>query len=287
MKEGVVMEQQLAISLFDKHGRRIPYGGMRVYNQVSRRYFLLEQPEYDCTLALARGRMAQFADLPDLPSANKFSFVCGAILAAIEDSSQIANLAQAVCVPFICPPKTTGRGEDIQKLLAAVQVSFLDRFPEGDFRNLCEGKPNDEVALAQGSRYEKLEAAREQGWVAGWYFPNCLAEFDLASQRKQMETLPETVGNAQIVLSGAAEAAMAIAGTPGLLFGEINNLHYPHHLCLSALQEPGDALVYTFEHYANTPPAMRFRHRSNMLTPTTTQVSEQWAGGLTVFTALK
>ena len=56
-------------------------------------------------------------------------------------------------------------------------------------------------------------------------------------------------GEAAIVLSGAAEAAVALAGSPDLLRNEAN---YPHHL----------------------------------LTPEVTQVSEQWAGGLTVFVGL-
>jgi len=189
-------------------------------------------------------------------------------------------------VPFLCPSSVpgSGRGEDLQSLLDAVGQSFTARFPESDFLNLCPGKPDDATLLAAGSRYEAFEQARRRGPVAGIYFPNCLSEFDLESQRTQMATLPETVpcesATVSIVLSGVAEAAAAITGSPDLLWNEAN---YPHHLCLSALQEPGDEIVYTFEAYGH---GLRFRYRSNMLTPTVTQVSEQWAGGLTVFTSL-
>jgi hypothetical protein len=154
------------------------------------------------------------------------------------------------------------------------------RFPESDFMDLCPGKPDQTAVVAPGSRYEKFEQARTHGFTAGIYFPNCLAEYDIASQRKQMETLPETAGNATIVLSGPADVAAGLVGSPDLLWNEDS---YPHHLCLSAIQEAGDQLVYTFEAYGQN---LRFRYRSNMLTPTVTQVSEQWAGGLTVFVSI-
>ena len=282
------MEQAAAgahAALFDETGRRIPYPGMRVHNQVSRRYFYLLQPRLD--YAAIFERTAQALRLPELPErTERLAAICNAILAGLRSDPALSNLTQAVHVPFLCPPALSGQGrsEDLRRLLEAVARSFTAAFPEFDFRDLCPGKPDDTAVPATGSRYEQFEAARSHGFVTGLYFPNCLAEYDLASQRAQMSTLPAAVdsgaGKAAIVLSGPAEAAAALAGSPDLLRNEAN---YPHHLCLSGIQEPGDQIVYTFEAYGGN---LRFRHRSNLLTPEVTQVSEQWAGGLTVFVAL-
>jgi hypothetical protein len=268
--------------LFDEHGRRIPYSGMRVHSQISRRYFSLLQPPVD--FAAIRERIGRYlALLHAAPSASQFAETCGAILDGLRADNALANLANAVHVPFLCPPSPTGvpRAEELVDLLAAVGNSYVERFPESDFLNLCPGKPDASAVWAAGSRYEQFLEAREGRPVVGIYFPNCLAEYDLASQRKQMYTLPATVacgaGTAAIVLSGAVEAAVALVGSPELLWNEDN---YPHHLCLSAIEEPEDQIVYTFEAYGQN---LRFRHRSNMLTPEVTQLSEQWAGGLTVF----
>jgi hypothetical protein len=187
-----------------------------------------------------------------------------------------------VHVPFLCPQSSpeVGRSEDLQPFLEGVNTAYMERFPGFDFMNLCPGKPDSRTIVAEGSRYEQFESTRERGAVAGVYFPNCLAEYDVASQRRQMETLPLQAGSASIALSGAVDAAAALIGSPDLLWNEDN---YPHHLCLSALEQPGENIVYTFEAYGHN---LRFRHRSTFLTPEVSQLSEQWAGGLTLFTTL-
>ena len=265
------------MSLFDDHGRRIPYSGMRVHSQVSRQYFRLNQPEVDCA-AIWR-RTVEHLQLPDPPvSAAQFCAASEAILDGLRRQSALANLIHAIHVPFLCPPV-----DDLRQLMQAVGRSYTARFPQSDFLDLCPGRPDGHALPAPGSRYEKFGQARTGGYVAGVYFPNCLSEFDIDSQRRQMATLPETLetgaGTATIVLSGPADAAAALIGSPDLLWNEAN---YPHHLCLSAIQDPEDQVVYTFEAYGHN---LRFRYRSNMLTPTVTQVSEQWAGGLTIFLA--
>ena len=106
------------------------------------------------------------------------------------------------------------------------------------------------------------------------YFANCLSM--ILFQRAQMGGLA-----AKFVLSGGLEAAAALVGCPDLLF---NKEVYPHHLCLSALQDPDKRFFYSFEAYGHN---MVFNRRSNLMTPTVKQLSEQFAGGLTVFTSCK
>lgn len=280
---GESTERPLAPSLFDEHGRRIPYEGMRVFNQVSRRYFNLVQPPID--YAAIYGRITAHLHLsPPFPE-QRFGETCEAILQGIRADAGLANLAKGVYVPFLCPPSAAaGRSEELAEFLVAVGSSYTARYPAQRFLNLCPGKPGSSVLLAPGSGYEKLEESRKNAYIIGIYFPTSLSEYDLASQRRQMATLPEAVsysgGQAQIVLSGAVDAAAALIGSPELL---TNERSYPNHLCVSALQEPGDPepIAYTFESYN---PGLRFRYRSNILVAPYTQVSEQWSGGLTVFT---
>lgn len=262
--------------LFDEHGRRIPYQWMRVHNQVSRQYFRLIQPAVDYGAVWRRTVEFLGIEHPSV-SGEEFAGIAEGLLARLRADAALANLTRGIYVPFLCPPAIAGRAEDLRRLFDAVNRSFTDRFPDADFMDLCPGKPDDSAVVAAGSRYEELENARTRGFLAGIYFPNCLSEFDVASQRKQMATLPASLGDAAIVLSGPAEAAAAFIGSPGLL---ANDDSYPHHLCLSAIEEPEEQIVYTFEAYGHN---LRFRHRSNMLTPEVTQLSEQWAGGLSIF----
>jgi len=271
----------MAESLFDAQGRRIPYSGMRVHNQVSRQYFRLLQPAVDYAAIYAR--IVKHLCLSDPPvSADQFAEVCTGILDGVRADAALAGLLCGVHVPFLCPQVSpeSGWSEDLRPFLEAVNSAYVERFPEFDFINLCPGKPDSRAVLAEGSRYEQFESARQVGPVAGFYFPNCLAEYDVASQRRQMDTLPLHAGSATIVLSGVVDAASALIGSPDLLW---NDHKYPHHLCLSALEQPGDNIVYTFEAYGHN---LRFRHRSIYLTPEVTQLSEQWAGGLTMFVSL-
>lgn len=272
-------------SLFDDFGRRIPQQGMRVYAQESRRYFRLNQPLVDYGRIHMNVCEYLSADVGNITYGH-FMEVCEWILEGLRSATHLAGLAKAVRVPFLCPPRKLGQsqGEELLELCEQAGKCFQATFPDRVFMNLCKEQFAGETSIAPGSRYEKFEEGRAHRWVVGLCFPNCLSEFDLDSQRAQMASLPEIVvcegGQAQIVLSGGVDLAAALVSCPDLLS---DSETYPHHLCLSALEFDGDNTVCAFEAYGKD---LRLRPRSNMLTPTVTQVSEQWAGGLTVFTTL-
>ena len=46
------------------------------------------------------------------------------------------------------------------------------------------------LSMAEGSRYENLIQSRQKSSLAGWYFPQALQEYDIHSQRKQMDMGP-------------------------------------------------------------------------------------------------
>ena len=268
-------------ALFDEHGRRVPFEGMRVYPQpggVSRRYFTLIQPQVDFDKIY--NRVVEHMQLGSLLpfSVGEFRTACEKLFEQLQSDNRVANITKGIHVPFICPPMFVSRVEDLRGFVEAAGRSFLASFPNGKFRNRAgeKGKPGDTLDLAPGSRYGQFESARQKGWVVGWYFVNCLSEYDIDSQRRQTESLPE-----QFVLSGGAEAAASLVGCTDLL---INKDGYPHHLCLSALKDPDERYFYSFEAYGDR--LLVFEYRTNVLTPTTKQLSEQFAGGLTVFTSL-
>ncbi|MBI2448544.1 hypothetical protein HYV44_03255 [Candidatus Microgenomates bacterium] len=253
---------------------------MRVYSQISRRYFQLNQPIIDFSDVYRR--TVKYLGLGDLPFSDQhFKKKCEDLLQGLHEDGEISDIAKGVRVPFLCPPlpSDTKRGEELVKLAVAVERSFKDRFLEYEFYNRVEPQflAGDNVVLAVDSRYERFEEARRQGVVVGWYFPNCLSEYDLASQRSQMATLP--IFHGHFVLSGGVETATALIGCPDLL---MNRDAYPHHLCLSALQDIDERFFYSFEAYGLN---LVFNRRSNVLTPKVAQLSEQFAGGLTVFTS--
>jgi hypothetical protein len=262
-------------ALFDEFGRRIPFPGMRVYNQVSRRHYLLNQPEIDYDGICGRTREHLQLGRLSFPTQG-FKDTCESILEELSVLGAVANITKGVRVPFLCPRifSDTSLGRELRWYVEKAGDSFKERFPDYAFYDLAasQGKPEDDMGFAKGSRYELFEEARQEGPVAGWYFPSCLSEYDLASMRAQMASLPE-----RFVLSGGVEAAAAIIGSPDLLF---NRAAYPPHLCLAALLEPDDAFFYSFEAYGLN---LVFNRRNNALTPSATQVSEQFAGGLTVF----
>jgi hypothetical protein len=266
------------MQLFNEHGRRIPFPGMRVYNQVSRRYYWLNQPPINFDEIYYRtARHLEFT----MPfSAKQFAEACQSMLHDLQSDELSGNITKGIQVPFLCPPLRTGvtRGEELGALAQAVGQSFKNRFPNYDFYNRVDQGvlQGNKLSLAPGSRYERMEEARRQGPVIGWYFPICLSEYDLDSQRAQTASLPE-----QFILSGGAETAAALVGCPDLLF---NKEVYPYHLCLSALQDPDERFFLSFEAYGQN---LVFNRRSNVMTPTVKQLSEQFAGGLTVITSWK
>lgn len=271
----------MSASLFDNFGRRVPYPGLRIFSQLSRRYYVVNQPASTSQEIYERLRLNNLA----VSSLEMFSGTIQAIMGVLAGHSVMANLTKGVHVPFMCPATTSGHGlaQDIKSIVNLAGKSFEKEFPGQNFYDRSGGFPKGDIVPATGSRYERLQNARQSGQsVMGVWFPDCLSGYDLDSQRIQVKTLPEKVGGFVLVLSGAVEAAAGLVGCPELLR---NETAYPHHLCLSGIADPDeDRFVYTFESYGLN---LAFNRRSNILVPGVKQLSEQFAGGLTLFTALK
>jgi hypothetical protein len=270
------------VQFFDDNGRRVPGEDARVFGSMPSFYYQLNQPAIDYALLLERSK--QFNFVPEDVTSSAFKSKAETLLETIQTDAAYANLLKGVKVPFITGRKTSGAdlGEELESsLLPSLKASFNARFPEAHFKAVLQSNSElpGNISLDPTSRYQALISAVEAGVVVGWYFPQALQEFDTRSQRSQMAPLPELTG-AKVCLSGGIDICAAVAGIPDLLISEE---FYTPILCMSAYVHRDPRLVLLLKAYG---PHMEFWCMTQMLTRDTTQVSEQWAGGITVFAEL-
>lgn len=267
------------MTYFNEVGRRVAGEGMRLFGETPSHYYRLTQPEltYDQIL----DRCKQFDAAPASVTVGDFRRRAEALLDTLKVSPEYSNLLKGVHVPFAF--QHTGSEVDLgsnleNTLLPNLQNSFNARYPEAHFKAVLQSNSElpGHITLHPASRYQQFIDASQSGTVVGWYFPQALQEFDVRSQREQMTSLPE-LGGANICLSGGMDICAALVGSPDLLISEE---FYTPILCLSAYVHADPRLVLLLKAYG---PHMEFWCMTNMLTKDTTQVSEQWTGGLTVF----
>ncbi len=218
-------------------------------------------------------------------SANNFRDAAESLLKTIKSDSNYSGLLNGVRIPFIFPEE--GRVDDLGEhletiLLPRLKNSFGSAFPDSHFKAVLQSnsKLAEHVKVAENSRHQELIAASERGNVVGWYFPQVFQEFDIDSQRRQIQSLP-VLNGAQLCLSGGMDVCSALTGVPELL---INEKAYAPILCLSAYEHEDPRMVLLLKSYG---PHLEFWCMTQMLTKDTKQVSEQWAGGLTVFAEIR
>lgn len=272
-------ELETSVKIFDDNGRRVPGKDARVFGSAPSFYYKLNQPAINYELILNRSK--RFNSVPEDVTPRDFKSKAEALLEKIKANDAYANLLKGVKVPFITGRKTRGSdlGEELERdLLPGLKESFGALFPEAHFKAVLQSNSElpGNVSLASGSRYQGLISAVEEGAIVGWYFPQALQEFDIQSQRTQMISLPEMEG-VNVCLSGGIDICAAVAGIPDLL---ISDEFYTPILCMSAYSHSDPRLVLLLKAYG---PHMEFWCMTQMLTKNTTQISEQWAGGLTAY----
>jgi len=268
-------------SLFDNNGRRVPFKGMRVFNEASLSYYKIDKSTFDFEEIFNNSN--NFSDINPSLTLELFESTCLFLKEKLIKEPLLKNLFDGVHVPFICPRRDqeSDLGRELEKTtLPSVASSFKASFPELHCKATLQGssKLEGELFIAEDSRYDSFIEASNRGTVVGWFFPQALQEYDIESQRSQMKTLPM---HDNLVLSGALDTAAALVGSPDLL---VNIDDYPPVLCLSALKHNDDRLMLCFKAYGQH---LEFWCMSQMLTPGQKQVSEQWSGGLTVFATIE
>jgi hypothetical protein len=136
------------------------------------------------------------------------------------------------------------------------------------------------VSPAFGSGYEEFLDCVKESLVIGYYFPTAFQEFDVNSQRARIAGFPKVQGLAAS-LSGPLEMIYSLISYPRLLFHENK---YSPILLASGVEHIDPRMVLMLKSYG---PHLEFWLMSQMLSPSKTQVSEQWSGGVTIYTTFK
>ena len=264
---------------FDESGRRVPRDGLRVFSSGASTYYRLTQPSMDYGLIL--DRITRHQTIPLNISASEFKARADSLLDQLKLDSGYSNMTNGVFVPFVCrrAPKDADLGSELQsRLLPALHRAFNERYPDAHFKAVLQGnsKLNGQISLDLHSKYDEFITACEQESVVGLYFPQALQGFDVNSQQLQMHLLPAS-STVKVCLSGGLDICTALTGVPELL---ISGEFYTPIPIMSAYRHNDDRLVLLLKAYG---PHMEFWCMTKMLTKTTTQVSEQWTGGITVY----
>ena len=262
---------------FSDIGRRIPSKDLRVFDGNAKTYYRLN--EYVVDYADVLSNSINFGSVDSVIDLELFQSSCESLRNKFETNSDFCNLFKGVAVPFICKSNKSlnDLGGDLQDVqLPNLQRAFNAKCPDHHFKATLQGdsRLSANITLDPRSRYQAFIDSCKTNTIIGWYFPQALQEFDIESQRQQMVDLPD-VGN--ICLSGGIDIIAALIGSPRLLISEE---YYAPILNLSAYVHKDPRLVLLIKSYG---PHMEFWCMTQMLTKSATQVSEQWAGGITLF----
>lgn len=274
MRAGNVM------NYFNSDGRRSILADYRVFSETPKHYYRLKQsiPDYSKIL----NNSIRFGGVDAQVASAQFESACENLKIEISGNQDFANLFNGIHVPFICKrvESVSDLGKDLEAIeLPGLQKSFNEKFPDSHFKAILQSNSElpGSISLDPRARYEGFLDKSQKNTVVGWYFPQALQEFDVESQRKQMQQLPNA-GN--FCLSGGIDISAALIGSPELLISED---FYAPILCMSAYVHSDPRLVLLLKSYG---PHMEFWCMTQMLTKDITQVSEQWTGGITFYTTL-
>jgi hypothetical protein len=263
---------------FNQYGRRVPTEKMRVFAREPSFYYSLKNPANN--LRDIYERLSASGIAVGL-SQDDFIGRIENLHETIKADNNYSNLLNGVAVPFAISalPDYLDLGGHLEhELLPKVESSFKNAFPDRHFKAVLQGDSDLEghISIDSNSRYESLISSAKIEPVVGIYFPQALQEFDVDSQRNQMAELPG-MESAAVCLSGGVDICAALIGTPSLL---INEETYAPILCMSAYRHADPRLILLMKSYG---PHLEFWCMTQMLTKDVTQVSEQWAGGITIF----
>lgn len=262
---------------FNENGRRKLTAPYRVFDSNNLDYYQIKYKESDFDSIIENYRAANY--ISSEGDIGKFKEITSKLKNKYSSKPAYAGLFNGVRVPFILPKLDAGKDLGralIEDRLPLVENSFKKRYPAAHFKAVMQGGStlHGNLKVSANSRYEEFLGAAADGPLVGWYFPQALQQFDIDSQTRQMAELPAEPG---VCLSGPAEILSAVIGKPDLL---INEEGYSPILCMSAVTHSDERLALVLKAYG---PHMEFWCLSQMLVPGVRQVSEQWAGGMTIY----
>ena len=263
-------------------GRNNPSKNCRVFSDVPKEFYKIDPLNIDYAaqheLAVANGLVSDSLDLSDVKAE------LTGVMDAIAGSEDYQNLLNGPAIPFCLsiPDGNDDLGTQLEDYwLPLLKKEYERQVPGTYFKATLQGDTElkESLTVSENSGYDGFLAKSANSTVAGYFFPTAFQEFDIKSQRARIADLPR-LGDLEMCLSGPFEMIYSLIAYPKLLFSEDK---YSPILCASALEHSDPRMVRMFKSYG---PHLEFWLMTQMLTPTKTQVSEQWSGGITVFKSL-
>ena len=263
-----------SLSLFNNKGWRLPNGNYETFSESPKWFFKLGDNLFDEKPAMER--IFKYLDIErKVESFDALS----KLESQINSNFLLKNINKATKVPFVIKKtKFDDIGNFFEEiLLKKVSKSFTDFFPESHFKAVIQDKTDLKGKLypSNNSGYEEFISKLSKSDICGYYFPQVLQEYSVDAQILQMKDLDKIT---DICLSGPIEVAISLIGNPNLL---INKKYYSPVLCLSGVSHIDKRLISCFKSYGRH---LEFWCLSQMLSKDKKQVSEQWSGGLSIFT---
>ena len=266
---------QSSTLLFDGKGWKIPKSFHRTFSDNPKWFYKLGDFSNDEGVIL--NSLVKYSDLKRPEDAKK---ALVELSNNINSDNKIKNLNKGPRVAFALNKLVINDiGEYIESILLKVLAkSFHDCHPEHHFKAVIQDKTflKGKLSPTPNTGYSEFIEALRSSNICGYYYPQALQEYSIDSQIEQMEDFK---GNNNMCLSGPLEIGNALIASPNLI---INEDHYSPILCLSGVKHIDPRLICCFKSYGLH---LEFWCLSQMLTKTDKQLSEQWAGGLTLFTS--
>jgi len=268
--------------LFNNLGRVIPSNDCRVFSGSPKTFYQFNTVDTDYRsqhdLFLEAGIVPKNASVADVEGKLE------GIREALVKDDDYRNIFKGTAIPF-CFTDIDARADLGSRLesfwMPMLKEAYEENVPGSYFKAILQGnsKLEKNVSCSPNTGYEEFLESLEKSLVVGYYFPSAFQEFDLASQRKRISDFPNAPG-LRVSLSGPLEIIYSLVAYPQLLF---NKEKYSPILLASAAEHVDPRMVLMFKAYG---PHLEFWLMTQMLSPTKTQVSEQWAGGLTIYSTL-
>lgn len=269
------------MTFFDSSGYCLASTNSRVFSQNKKNYYKFADEKIN--IEKIYENLKQFGNVPKYFSLQDFISCEKKLVSSIKNDSNFNNILFGPSIPFVYQNDSIDLDLGLMlenSLLPCLKNSFESMFPDSHFKAILQAnsKLKSTISLSQHSRYEIFIKSLKRG-TFGLFFPLAFKEFDVESQRSIISNLPSSK-EFNICLSGGIDVCSALIGMPNLL---INKHSYSPILCLSAYQHIDERLILLIKSYG---PHLEFWCMSQMLTPNTKQVSEQWSAGLTIFSEI-
>ena len=264
---------------FNALGRKIPTLECRVFDNAERDFYktkkLLIDREKQHIMAQEHNLIGKCTKYETIEREHQ------TLYELINSNSDYRNILLGTSIPFAVSMHDLEHdiGSQLENIFLPIVKKTYEESQKGSwFKATLQGDSflEDSLKVVMGTGYDEFLDAVKSRCVVGYYFPTAFQEYDVASQRNQLNKLPRVV-DFSVCVSGHVEASYSLLMHPDLLF--VRNSYSPI-LCLSALEHSDPRMIPVFKSYG---PHLEFWLLSQMMTPTQTQVSEQWSGGLTIY----